>query len=120
MELRYYFFFILCFSNNKKKKIVFKQILFKYPPPPVSDERAPLAILGTNYIFTCSERLAARSISKFSQNIYIYHFDHIPSFDFWGPNFTECATATCHAGGMVLETKKNRNRKNNRKIKIKF
>jgi len=79
------------------------EVFYNYPPTYSGDERDRLSVVGTNYLFVCSERYAARSFLKYSKSpLYQYHFDHIPSVDFWGPNFTECVDSVCHATDVVF------------------
>jgi len=73
----------------------------KYPLPSEYDDDARrwLAHIGTKALFQCSTRNATLGASATGQNVWLYHFDHVMSFSkaVWGPNFTICDDAVCHA-----------------------
>lgn len=75
-------------------------VLERYPATPaIGDKRDAMSVLGTDYIFTASIRNVATSIQKNndpSQGIYLYQFDHVLSFDAWGPDYAECVGHVCH------------------------
>ena len=61
----------------------------RYPPDPfANDTRSLLSVLGTDYIFYCSNRNAATSISSYSVPFYSYRFNHVLSFDPWGEMYS--------------------------------
>lgn len=72
----------------------------KYPLPGQynDDARRWLAHIGTKGLFQCSTRNASLGQANVAPT-YVYHFDHIMSFSdaVWGPNFTICDDAVCHA-----------------------
>lgn len=72
------------------------KVLTLYPPPPKGEDARPtLAVLGTDYIWVCPTRNVSRYMSALHP-LYRYHFDHVLSFDPWGPNFAFCIDKCCH------------------------
>ncbi|XP_077988429.1 cAMP-regulated D2 protein-like [Glandiceps talaboti] len=72
------------------------KILTKFPPIPAGDQREVLSIIGHQYIFFCPERKAARGISKYNGDTWMYVFNHSLSFDAWGANYSFCIGHPCH------------------------
>jgi cholinesterase len=73
-----------------------KTVLDMYPVPEgATDARPQLSVLGTDYIWACSHRNISRYMSDFAP-LWLWHYDHVMSFNPWGPNFSECADAVCH------------------------
>lgn len=75
-----------------------KRVLDRYPVHNTSDAREDLVTVGNEFIFHCSNRDAARSLSS-RRSTYLYLFDHLMSFskEGWGPDFPECYNRVCHA-----------------------
>jgi acetylcholinesterase/cholinesterase len=83
-----------------------KQVKEQYPyPTNTSDYRYWASQVVTDGLFRCpsynsSEEQQALYVKGKKQNpSWFYHFDHISSFNvpFWGPAYSECYTAVCHA-----------------------
>jgi len=77
------------------------EVLELYPPFPIDgDKRTLMGVVGTDYIFTAPTRNVTQNFvkhsEKLSQDIYLYQFDHVLSFDAWGPNYTFCNGHVCH------------------------
>jgi len=73
-----------------------KNVLSLYPAPTGgADARPMLATLGTDYIFACPMRNVSRYMSQW-QPLYRYHFDHVFSFNPWGPDYQFCVDKVCH------------------------
>jgi len=79
------------------------EIRFHYPlPTNTTDYRNYLSTITTDGLFKCPTRnisAAHYSYNKLQSNIYMYHFDHVSSFNDngWGVNYTECDDVVCHA-----------------------
>jgi len=84
-------FIDLVFLSNSTKV---KQL---YPVPPSEDDdlRSVLSVMGTDYIWVCPTRYIAKAMDEISP-VWLYHFNHVLSFNPWGPLYPECITATCH------------------------
>jgi carboxylesterase type B len=54
-----------------------------------------LANVITDYIFTCASRDLATRAGR-AQNLYMYLFDQITSFNVWGPSAPACQGQVCH------------------------
>jgi len=75
----------------------FANVSSYYPANVSSDDQRPvLSVLGTEYIFHCPTRLIAGQIASYTNQIYIYRFNHAWSFDGWGANFSFCEGHVCH------------------------
>jgi len=77
------------------------EVLEYYPPQPFfGDKRPQLSVCGTDYIFICPTRNAsvnmANSMEQAADLIYLYNWVQPVSFQFWGPNYTECEGQACH------------------------
>lgn len=74
------------------------EVLDKYPPHDPfhkNDSRPELSKLGTDYIFACSTRKGIRAVVTYVP-AYLYEFDHVLSFDPWGPDYPYCVGEVCH------------------------
>jgi len=72
-------------------------VLNKYPSTGFfGDNRPVMSVLGTDYIFQCLARTTARKVSSAGVPTYLYQFNHVVSFDPWGPNFSFCKEHVCH------------------------
>jgi len=72
------------------------KVLKMYPVAEnVTDARPQFTVLGTDYIWACSHRNVSRYMSQYAP-LWRWHFDHVMSFDPWGPDYQECADAVCH------------------------
>ncbi|EFA77234.1 putative cholinesterase [Heterostelium album PN500] len=71
-----------------------KQVIAQYPPIS-GDNRPVLSVIGTDYIFVCPNRNMTRYLSR-SETIYTYQFQHVLSFDAWGPLYPNCVGHVCH------------------------
>lgn len=77
------------------------KVLAQYPPKPIiGDKRPQLSILGSDYIFRCSNRYVASAMTKFNQPVFLYDFNHTISFDAWA-HFWYCRNSegrghVCH------------------------
>lgn len=84
-----------------------KSIMAMYPPDlldDTSDTRPVLDVLGTDLLFYCPLRNVSRSlISEHSSPVYIYRFDHVISFDCWGPGYEFCVGVVCHGSELPFE-----------------
>lgn len=94
--------------SKEKYKVIVKEtfgkknedtILSLYPYDG-SDGRNPLSTLATDLLFYCPLRNAVRGYqSKLGGKApatYIYRFDHVLSFDCWGPSYAFCVGHVCH------------------------
>lgn len=86
-----------------------QQVQDYYPlPGGVSDARDHMSLIGTEYVFRCSNRAIARGLADHKAGggqVYLYTFDHPLSFDCWGKNFTFCwmnSTQVCHGSELPL------------------
>jgi len=72
-------------------------VMKMYPVPPnmVNDTRSIVSTLGTHYIWACPHRNVSRYMSQ-NAPLYLYHFNHVFSFNPWGPNYTICIDYCCH------------------------
>jgi len=76
-------------------------VLEHYPPTPINgDKRDFLSMFATQYIFECSTRFASEQVyknnAKFSNNVYIFQFNHSMVDDVWGPLYPYCYGHVCH------------------------
>ncbi|KAI3383970.1 hypothetical protein SNEBB_006878 [Seison nebaliae] len=69
-------------------------VMNKYPPFQLNDERPVLSSMATDWVFSCATRYLAQNASKVVP-VYRYLFDHAISFDAWGPD-TFCKGRVCH------------------------
>ena len=88
----------------------YKQIMSLYPYDMVEgadDGRATLNILGTDLLFYCPMRNATRGYQAALGNAavptYVYRFDHVMSFDCWGPDYQFCVGYVCHGSELPFE-----------------
>ncbi|EFC49335.1 predicted protein [Naegleria gruberi] len=74
------------------------RILDWYRPLLDGDKRPITSVLGTDYIFLCPLRKILSQISQQNPQlpIYNYIFDHVLSFDAWGPRYNYCVGHVCH------------------------
>eukprot|EP01127_Copromyxa_protea_P023276 TRINITY_DN867_c0_g1_i1.p1 TRINITY_DN867_c0_g1~~TRINITY_DN867_c0_g1_i1.p1 ORF type:complete len:520 (-),score=126.15 TRINITY_DN867_c0_g1_i1:34-1593(-) len=77
----------------------------QYPAPLIGDKRPTFSVMGTDYIFTCPARHELDLINtKFPGTpTYMYQFNHVLSFDAWGPDFSFCAGHVCHGSEIPFE-----------------
>ncbi|XP_070542869.1 cAMP-regulated D2 protein-like [Ptychodera flava] len=82
----------------------FFQVMAEYPPdPPGSDQREPMIVAANHVVFVCPERAALRGIAKYGDgNVWMYLFDHILSFDAWGPHWQFCVNHSCHGAELAF------------------
>ena len=80
-----------------------EEILKRYPPVTISDERDALEIPATDFIFTCSIRNYSRNAGlKNGGNIWRYVYAHAFSFiKAWG-HLAFCAGHVCHGSELPL------------------
>ncbi len=83
-----------------------KEILQMYGPPPANetkDTRYFLSILGTDYIFKCPNRFAAKGYSQ-KIDTYMYRFTHLLSYNIFLQNKTypECDPYVCHGSDLPI------------------
>ena len=50
----------------------------------------------TDMLFKCGNHNATKQLSKYNNNVYLYHFDHVSSFNIYLSNKVECFNHTCH------------------------
>ena len=50
----------------------------------------------TDMLFKCGNHNATKQLSKYNNNVYLYHFDHVSSFNKYLSNKVECFNHTCH------------------------
>lgn len=62
----------------------------------LEDCRLTLSILITDYLFTCPSRNMAYQAASYGAPVYFYNFNHVLSFDPWGPDYAYCVNYTCH------------------------
>eukprot|EP00762_Andalucia_godoyi_P002625 ANDGO_03382.mRNA.1 Crystal protein len=62
----------------------------------LEDCRGTLAVLITDYLFVCPSRQMAYKAAANGAPVFFYNFDHVLSFDPWGPNYAYCVNYTCH------------------------
>lgn len=81
----------------------YPEIIRKYPfdiVPGSTDGREALNVLGTDLLFYCPLRNVTRGyqakLGVQAIPTYIYKFDHVISFDCWGPEYTFCVGWVCH------------------------
>lgn len=91
-------------------KEVFPELIRMYPfdmIDGVDDGRVPLATLATDLIFYCPLRNATRgyqqALGADAVPTYQYRFDHVISFDCWGPEYWFCVDAVCHGSELLFE-----------------
>lgn len=89
---------------------LFKQISALYPYDYVEgadDARATLNVLATDLLFYCPLRNATRGyhhvLGSEAVPTYTYRFDHIVSFDCWGPDYWFCVGYVCHGSELPFE-----------------
>jgi carboxylesterase type B len=64
-------------------------------PAQHQDKRVDLSVLGTDLIFAAPTRNASMNIAKHN-DVYLYQFDHVLSFDCWSPRYPFCNGHSCH------------------------
>eukprot|EP01133_Synstelium_polycarpum_P008932 gene8932-10471_t len=67
----------------------------QYPPNSAIDNRPQVSVLGTNFIFVCPNRNVTRYLSR-AEKVFSYQFQHVLSFDAWGPLYPNCVGHVCH------------------------
>ena len=72
------------------------QVITRYPPTNLTDERDNLVTAATDFVFTCCTRNYTRGIPSNNTNVFKYVFDQAFSFDGWGANFSFCRGHVCH------------------------
>jgi carboxylesterase type B len=89
---------------------IFKQLAALYPYDMVEgadDARATLNVLATDLLFYCPLRNATRGYQKTlgaeAVPTYVYRFDHVMSFDCWGPDYWFCVGWVCHGSELPFE-----------------
>eukprot|EP01088_Endostelium_zonatum_P003995 TRINITY_DN15207_c0_g1_i1.p1 TRINITY_DN15207_c0_g1~~TRINITY_DN15207_c0_g1_i1.p1 ORF type:complete len:542 (-),score=82.74 TRINITY_DN15207_c0_g1_i1:23-1648(-) len=67
-------------------------------PSTSGDQRVLMGQMGTDYIFACSvTKSLERMVDKVNgAQVYSYVFNHVLSFDAWGPRYPECRKYVCH------------------------
>ncbi|XP_077988541.1 cAMP-regulated D2 protein-like [Glandiceps talaboti] len=82
----------------------FLKVIAEYPlDPPGSDQREPLSKAASDIVFVCPERAALRGIAKHGQgDVWMYLFDHVLSFDGWGPHWQFCVNYSCHGAELAF------------------
>eukprot|EP00286_Rhodomonas_abbreviata_P021392 CAMPEP_0181315022 /NCGR_PEP_ID=MMETSP1101-20121128/15141_1 /TAXON_ID=46948 /ORGANISM="Rhodomonas abbreviata, Strain Caron Lab Isolate" /LENGTH=538 /DNA_ID=CAMNT_0023422177 /DNA_START=17 /DNA_END=1633 /DNA_ORIENTATION=- len=64
------------------------------------DGREALNVLGTDLLFYCPLRNVTKGYEQAlgvkAMPTYIYHFEHVMSFDCWGPDYEFCVGWVCH------------------------
>ncbi len=80
-----------------------RQILEKYPltiVPDSTDGRQALNVLATDLLFYCPLRNITRgyqaTLGVKAVPTYVYRFEHVMSFDCWGPDYQFCVGWACH------------------------
>jgi len=80
-----------------------KEILDMYPMSVVAnstDARQALNILATDLLFYCPIRNITRgyqaTLGVSEVPTYVYRFEHVMSFDCWGPDYQFCVGWACH------------------------
>ena len=88
----------------------YREIMALYPYDLVEgadDGRATLNALGTDLLFYCPMRNATRgyqqALGKAAIPTYVYRFDHVMSFDCWGPDYQFCVGYVCHGSELPFE-----------------
>lgn len=76
------------------------QIVEKYPPQPLRDNRDTLGIIMTDYLCGCSSRLVARLIANQSVPIYHYIYSYPSPPDLPGVS-PICSGYSCHADDVM-------------------
>jgi cholinesterase len=66
-----------------------------------ADGRDSLNVLATDLLFYCPLRNATRghqavALSEPAQPVFEYKFEHVMSFDCWGPDYAFCVNEVCH------------------------
>lgn len=79
------------------------EILRAYPADYIennTDAREVLNVLATDLLFYCPMRNATRgyqtAMGETAKPVYFYRFDHVISFDCWGPGYEFCVGEVCH------------------------
>ncbi len=77
-------------------------ILKRFPPELEGNVTLTTALLATEYLFSCANRLAFRG--QKNSSVFVYAFDHPLSFgsEWWGPEHVLCWNYTCHSGELPL------------------
>ena len=83
-----------------------EEVLKLYGPPPANetkDTRYFLSILGTDYIFKCPNRYAAKGYSQ-KVDTYMYRFAHLLSYNTFLQNASvpECDDYVCHGTDLPI------------------
>lgn len=73
-------------------------ILSRYPPLRAGDNTDQVIQISTDYIFTCSNRVAAGAARA---PVYFYSFSHVPSFNLFA-EIPRCANEACHADELAF------------------
>lgn len=76
----------------------FWNVLTMYPAGS-GDQRPLLSVLGNDFIFAAPSRNVAFNLAN-KEDVYLYQFDHAPSFPYWGPNVSFCQGHSCHAADL--------------------
>jgi len=89
---------------------IYKKLITLYPydmVPGADDGRATLNVLGTDLLFYCPLRNATRgyqrTLGSATVPTYTYRFDHVMSFDCWGPDYWFCVGYVCHGSELPFE-----------------
>lgn len=78
-----------------------REKIYEEYPPKEDDNTIVASKLLTDWLFTCPSLFLA---SNSSPKTWMYLFDHVPSFNFWGrlgPDFSLCSKYVCHAAEIV-------------------
>jgi len=82
-----------------------KKVKAIYPPDSegdTSDTRPVISTMGTDFLFHCPLRNITASMAK-DAPVYLYKFDHVTSFDPWGPDYSFCVGHACHGSELPFE-----------------
>ncbi|KAG2389021.1 hypothetical protein C9374_014421 [Naegleria lovaniensis] len=74
------------------------RVLNWYRPLLDGDKRPEVSIMGTDYIFLCPLRNVLSQITTQNPQLPVYNFifNHVLTFDAWGPKYTYCVGHVCH------------------------
>lgn len=98
-------------------KDVYAQLVNLYPFDLIegaNDGRTALNVLATDLIFYCPlrnatrgyqrvEAAAAKEVQAAETPTYVYRFDHVLSFDCWGPDYEFCVGYVCHSSELPFQ-----------------
>ncbi len=79
------------FAKTLFGKEAFRTIAAAYPPAYFGDDLQQVIRIASDAIFTCP----TRRLAKAAPAAYLYHFVHVPSFNFWH-DAAACDDRSCH------------------------